>query len=140
MRRLLLGLVLFFALIMVFGCVGGETPGGNSQPGASTFEQVGYWKSEKLPSGAINRVFTVYTDETDETKLVEHAQGKMYTQFGYTYVHFYNNKDLTPSISNSLDVEIVMSLPDDGRVMVYHKSPNGNEFVWDGNMSENKQL
>ena len=142
MKRLLVVALMVLLVLALAGCGGESTGTTSAQPDqASTFEQIGYWKSEKLPSGAINRVFTIYTDETDEAKLIEYARSKMYTELGFTYVHFYNDEDKAPYISNpNLSFEHVMNLPEDGRILVYKKAPNGNESIYDGSMSKETKL
>lgn len=117
-----------------------ETTETETSQKASEFKQVGYFKEDK-PAGGANRSFTIYTTSTDENEMIEYARKMMNSTGSFTYVHFYNNLDATPDIT--LYAAEYAYNPEQGkenRIFVYQKSPNGNEFAWNGAMSENRQL
>lgn len=107
----------------------------------SIFDEISYFKVENGTGGG-NRSYTVYTNSTDEDEMIEYARTKMYSFGGFTYVHFYNNKEHTPDISNiSQNAPELAFNPEqekEYRIFVYEKTANETEIVWNADMSENR--
>ena len=57
-------------------------------------EDIGHWQEGR------NRVFTVFASDTNWTSLQEHAINKMYSRGNFTFVFFFDDKNMTPDITN----------------------------------------
>ena len=63
------------------------------------FEEIGYFKTTKgIPK--VSRSFTIYTNSSSKKEMIEYAETKMYTERGFTLVHFFYNREKTPFIEN----------------------------------------
>lgn len=124
--------ILFIIVLLTFcGCSSEEK---------AVFEQIGYAKFE-LGSGVSSRSFVFYTSETDTDKILEHAKKQQNTPGGFTYVHYYNDKEKAPD-NTLFPEETAYDLKDytDGQILVYEKMASGKVVVWDGEMNECQEL
>lgn len=104
------------------------------------YEQTGYVKLE-LDTGMSDRYYVYYTDETEEEKLVEHARSLTYSDIAFTYVYYYNDKEKAPTyIMSNIETALLIKDHVEGRISIYQRTPNSNEFVWEPDMSDKKQL
>lgn len=107
---------------------------------ASTFEVVSSF-DESLDSGIHNYSYVVYTNSRSETEMVEYGQSLVGEEPGLVVVHFYDDRDLAPDVS-AVDPTFAYGLDAyrDGRVMVYQRTADGEEFKWDGEMLQSESL
>lgn len=137
----LIVIVLFLGLIgLVAGSMSSNKTESQVEQDSAVFERIGYSKI-KLKSGSNNRSFVFYTTETDEDKLIEHARQQMYTKYGFTYVHYYNDKEKAPD--NTLFPEgenYFLNGYEEGRFLVYQHRPVGTEYLWDGEMKNAREI
>lgn len=100
----------------------------------AAFEDISFYCNSKL-----DRSYIIYTDETDEEKLIEYARTKDWERFQKTFVTFVNTKQGVESnskyrtdLGKGIFLEGLIKNPNKKVVGTYAKTPAGKEAWFKG--------